>query len=368
MPNSRVGKGGRQQGNILPWIVLLIWVLALLSGGMLVMAAAAGWVDGEAVSISLSGDGLSQESVDFRSEQNEPLESGSLQNQIQESAPSGLSAENQNPGKLGEGNSSSGGIFVEPTWTPQIPLTPTPTAFITPIPFWEGPIVIGTSIGGRPLEVYRFGNGPVKRMIAAGIHGGYEWNTVALVNQLITHFQTHPEFIPRTVSLYILRVINPDGLARGRGVVGHDNENSVDLNRNFPINWQKDWPRTGCWNFRKNNGGAEPGSESETQAVMNFILDLRPTALISYHSAALGIFPGGIPPHEPSVKLAQTIADESTYRYPPIDTGCLYTGTLADFAAFHGIAAVDLELHTHEGTDFEENLEVLRAFLNWRND
>lgn len=332
------------------------------------MAAAAGWVDGEAVSLSPSEDGLNQESANNQSVQNNALESGTFQDQIPETGSSNLSAENRSSGTLDEGNSSSGGLFVEPTWTPQIPTTPTPTAFITPVPFWEGPIVIGTSVGDRPLEVYRFGNGPIKRMIAAGIHGGYEWNTVALADQLIRHFQENPEFIPRTVSLYILRVINPDGLARGRGVVGHDNENNVDLNRNFPINWQKDWPRTGCWNFRKNNGGSESGSESETQAVMNFILDLRPTALISYHSAALGIFPGGTPPHDPSVKLAQTIAQASTYRYPPIDTGCLYTGTLADFAAFHGIAAVDMELHTHARTDFEENLEVLRAFMNWRNE
>ncbi len=203
-------------------------------------------------------------------------------------------------------------------------------------------------------------------MIVAGIHGGYEWNTVALADELINHLQKHPEMIPPGVSLYILRVINPDGLHRGVGYEGRLNTNGVDLNRNYPSNWQVEWPNSGCWNHLPVSSGETPASEPETQAVMAFVREHPMTALISYHSAFLGIFPGGIPLTLPSVDLAQAVAAATTYRYPPVETGCAYTGTLADWAADQGAAALDLELHTHDDTDFVENLAVLGVLVNWQ--
>jgi hypothetical protein len=231
---------------------------------------------------------------------------------------------------------------------------------------WDGPLVVGSSVDGRPLEVYQFGTGPDRRMIVAGIHGGYEWNTVALADELIAHLQEHPEWIPTGVSLYILRVLNPDGLARGEWYEGRLNAHGVDLNRNFPSNWQAEWPNSGCWSHLSVSSGEFPASEPETQAVMDFVRDHPLTVLISYHSAFLGIFPGGIPLDLPSVELAQSVAAVTTYRYPPVDTGCAYTGTLADWAVDQGAAALDLELHTHEDTDFEENLAVLAVLLHWQ--
>jgi hypothetical protein len=228
--------------------------------------------------------------------------------------------------------------------------------------------VIGYSVADRPLEVYRFGTGPDVRVIIAGIHGGYEWNTVALADTLIGHLRTHPELVPDPVTLYILRVMNPDGLARSQWYEGRLNENGVDLNRNFPSNWQAEWPNEGCWGHLVVSSGTGPASEPETQAVMEFVSQHQVTALVSYHSAALGVFPGGIPLDPPSVQLAQDIAAVTTYRYPPYNTGCLYTGTLADWAADIGIAAVDLELHNHEDPDFLENLDVLTLLLNWQPD
>jgi hypothetical protein len=201
----------------------------------------------------------------------------------------------------------------------------------------------------------------------AGIHGGYEWNTIALADELIAHLQAHPDLIPPTVTLWIVRALNPDGYARSDGVEGRVNDNGVDLNRNFPANWLPDWDRDLCWNYTPTTGGAAPASEPETQALINFVENAtRVTAILSYHSAALGIFPGGEPPHEPSVRLAEALAAVSDYHYPPIDIGCEYSGTLPDWAVSVGIASVDLELHNHEQTDFEENLRVLAAFLAWR--
>jgi predicted deacylase len=247
--------------------------------------------------------------------------------------------------------------------TQQITLNPTQTPLV--LSHGQMPERIGYSIEGRPLEVYKFGDGEQERMIVAGIHGGDEWNTITLANQLITHFDQNPHLIPDDVTLYILPNLNPDGEARAHNKYGRLNHNGVDLNRNFPVNWKMDWDRAGCWNYLPTTGGTGPGSEGETQALMSFISSHHIQALISYHSAALGVFPGGFPWEEDSTRLAEAIAAVSSYPFPPIDTGCAYSGTLADYAVSAGAAAVDLELTNHFDSDFDENLQVLDVLLNF---
>jgi predicted deacylase len=252
----------------------------------------------------------------------------------------------------------------EPTPVPvQATISPTPTPLI--LRNARQPEVIGYSLEGRPLEVYTFGSGEQERMIVAGIHGGDEWNTVTLANQLIEYLDQNSNHIPGDVKLYILPNLNPDGEVRAHNKYGRLNHNGVDLNRNFPVNWQRDWDRAGCWNYLPTSGGTGPGSEVETQALMNFISNRDIRALISYHSAALGIFPGGFPWDEDASRLAQSLAGVTSYRFPPLDTGCAYSGTLADYAVSTGIAAVDLELTNHIDTDFDQNLQALDVLLNF---
>ncbi|MBN2548502.1 MAG: hypothetical protein JXB15_05075 [Anaerolineales bacterium] len=249
--------------------------------------------------------------------------------------------------------------------TPEIAeFLPSPVPSLTPFSDW--PISIGKSVAGRNIWVHRFGSGPVERMIVAGIHGGAEWNTIALAEQLIAYLRKYPATIPDQVTLYILPSLNPDGEARTHGPDGRVNENGVDLNRNWDAGWRADWPRQGCWDARHTTGGAYPASEPETQALIKFLQEHHVDALISYHSAALGILPSGDPPYPPSSSLAEAIARVSPYPYPPIQTGCLYTGTLVDWAMGLGIAGVDVELRNHYDTDFEINLKVLTVLLTWQ--
>lgn len=269
------------------------------------------------------------------------------------------------------------------TWTPQLPAThtatttpqpptatftnsPTPIASLTPHPLhWQ--ILIGHSVGRRPINVYRFGNGRKERMIVAGIHGGNEWNTIALANELVAYLRERPETIPSEVTLFILPSLNPDGEARAHSPDGRTNEHGVDLNRNWDANWRSNWPRDGCWSLRPTTGGPHPNSEPETQALANFLLSHKVEVLISYHSAALGVFPSGDPPDPASVRLAEAIAGISDYRYPPADTGCEFSGTLPDWALKNGITAVDLELSNHTDTDFQVNLKILLLLLTWES-
>ncbi len=237
----------------------------------------------------------------------------------------------------------------------------TPTVVPTPVP-----LVIGQSVQGRPLQVYLFGSGPLKRLMVFGIHGGSEWNTIALADELIPYLSEHPELIPADNTLAILRSLNPDGDARGQSAAGRGNAHGVDLNRNWNAYWQATWPTRGCDNAVSLTAGDHPFSEPETLALERYIVKEHFDALISYHSAALGIFPGGNPPFQRSVTLAKAIAAVSKYPYPPVQTGCLITGDLADWAALDGIGAVDLELTDHVNTDFDVNLRVLAALLAWR--
>jgi len=282
------------------------------------------------------------------------------------SAANAVFNETSTPGATQQGAPTS---YFLPTLTPN-PFY-TPPVFETSTPFFlaDGPRpgVIGLSVASRPIEVYSFGNGEREYLIVAGIHGGYERNTVALANELITYINEHPEVIPLDVTLYIIRNMNPDGEARDPGFDGRVNNNGVDLNRNFPTtNWVPDWDRDGCWVYRPTTGGTYGGSEPETRSVMSFITSHKIQAMISYHSAALGVFPGGVPWEEDSKRLASTLAFVTKYPYPPVDTGCVYTGTLADWAVENGVrAAVDMELANHKDTDFDKNLRALKALLSF---
>ena len=248
---------------------------------------------------------------------------------------------------------------------PTFTSAPTKTPVFLPTIYASGPISIGRSIEGRRILVYRFGNGSSERLLVGGIHGGSEWNTTSLLHLVIEKLYDQSELVPDDVTLYILPCLNPDGAAKGEVSQGRVNANNVDLNRNWEAEWLPEWPRKGCWNQMPTTAGEFAMSEPETKALESFIKAHHFDAIISYHSAALGIFPGGLPPTSASKSLAEAVAAVSPYPYPPIDTGCLYTGMFVDWAAIQGIAALDVELQNHFDEDLEINLKVLEAFLSW---
>lgn len=243
-------------------------------------------------------------------------------------------------------------------------ITPSPTYSFTPNED-EQPWIIGYSVEGRPLEIYHFGSGDNHLLIIAGVHGGYEWNTVKLADELIKNISEDQIIIPDDVTLYILRNLNPDGLAKDDGADGRANADNVDLNRNWDANWQSNWYGAHCWSLRFITAGTGPFSEPETQALSKFILEHNIKALINYHSAALGIFPGGWPTDRNSIHLAYQLSLVTPYSYPPVDVDCQYTGQLIDWASSKGIAAVDIELRNHVDDDYLINLQALNVFLDW---
>ena len=217
--------------------------------------------------------------------------------------------------------------------------------------------VFGYSAQGRPLEVYRFGNGPVKIAFIGAIHGGYEWNSAALMHRLMAHLVATPTLVFTQTTLYIIPVLNPDGLARSSGPEGRFNGNMVDINRNWECLWQ---PRAE-WKGRAVNPGARPFSEPETQALRAFLLNGRFRVAVFYHSAGgmvtAGARCGG---GDASRAFSHAIARVTGYtsmRFPQSDV----TGEAADWFASQGIPAVAIELSTHTGLDWPQNLRALRV-------
>lgn len=249
------------------------------------------------------------------------------------------------------------------TFTPTV--TSTSTTTNTPTISFTGYEVIGHSVLENPLEVFRFGTGEHAHMIIAGIHGGYEWNTVKLAYELIEYLEKNPSVIPDDKTLYILPNLNPDGYEKNLGPDGRANANNVDINRNWDSNWQATWYGRNCWSLRPIGAGDYPESEPETRALKRFLLDRKIEAVISYHSAAYNIFAGGYPYDEVSLNLAKTLATASPYYFPPNYGDCLYTGQFIDWASDQGIAAVDIELKNHQETDYLINVNILVAFIEW---
>jgi LysM repeat protein len=242
--------------------------------------------------------------------------------------------------------------------------TPVPPALTaTPLPLPESPFTYGLSFGGRELGAYRLGTGLSARAIVGGIHGGYEWNTVVLVSETLEYLQEHPDLIPAEVTLYIVPCANPDGYAAGTDpVVARMNGNGVDLNRNWDFHWQM----TATHGTRSVFAGTGPFSEPETRALRDLIEEQGVEAAIFYHSAMGKIFSGADRTQSATFELAEMMSEVTGYPHAPEGVvGQVTTGDAIDYLSTKGVAAIEIELTTHEHIDWDRNLQGILAFLNW---
>lgn len=221
--------------------------------------------------------------------------------------------------------------------------------------------VIGHSVDGNEINAYRFGEGGSILMLMAGIHGGWEANTVELAQQLITYFEQHPEDVLDGISLVIVPVANPDGYAFGRTARGRFNGDGVDLNRN----WSCDWSSEAYWRQERVNPGLAAFSEPETQALANFIFEMRPAALLSYHSSADGVFPGSCGGDRGSLAMSARYAEAAGYSCCERFSAYPVSGTVADWANAEGIPAADVELTQSDDPEFSRNFRGVMALQAW---
>ena len=126
-------------------------------------------------------------------------------------------------------------------------------------------VVVGQSVQHRPIEVVHVA-GPGPRVLIVGCIHGNEPAGVAVVRALE---RTHPQ-----EDLWLVPVLNPDGLARGT----RQNAHGIDLNRNFAAGWRRFGPP---WSVFA--AGPRPFSEPETRAARDLIRRVRPQITIWYH-------------------------------------------------------------------------------------
>ena len=237
------------------------------------------------------------------------------------------------------------------------------------------PVVIGTSVQGRPIEATSYGGGDTHILIVGGIHGGYEWNSVVLAYEMMDYLAANPESIPQNLTVTIIPSANPDGVFKvvgkeGRFAVsdvpagkddspGRFNANNVDLNRNFDCKWKP----TSTWRGTPVSAGTAAFSEPEAQAIKNLVETARPVAAIFLHSQSNAVYAsectGGILPE--TLALMNTYADSAGY--PAVDAFDSYeiTGDAEGWLASVGIPAITVELSTHDAVEREKNLAGLKA-------
>jgi protein MpaA len=126
--------------------------------------------------------------------------------------------------------------------------------------------LLGRSVDGRPIVAIETGDFDARRriLVVGCIHGN-EPAGIAIATRL-AHISP-----PRELDLWIVPVLNPDGVAADtRG-----NAHGVDLNRNFPWHWQH---LHGLF-----YSGPRPLSEPESRIAARLIRRARPKISIWFH-------------------------------------------------------------------------------------
>lgn len=222
-------------------------------------------------------------------------------------------------------------------------------------------LILGRSTQGRSIDAVRIGNGPRKLVVVGATHGWPERNTYELSLQLIGYFRGNPDAVPSSVSLYIVPLLNPDGMQlRSRW-----NANDVDLNRNMNTSAdgcpENDWRHrvNGAYGSVSNSGGPYSESEIESRLIRDFLLDA--DGAIFFHSYAGVVFPAC--DHSISTEMAKVYADASDYKFTPTWDRYLITGGMPDWAGGLGIASITPELLTGERAEFDQNVAGIMAVL-----
>lgn len=197
---------------------------------------------------------------------------------------------------------------------------------------------------------HRLGKGSRAILFLGGVHGDEYGTEVA--EDLLAALEASPADIPRDVEIHVVPCLNPDGqLAHWRG-----NANHVDLNLNLPTkNWVHELhPATSAARAGL-NGGAAPGSEPETLALLGYLRDNDFDLVVSLHSSG-GIVDWDGPGAE---EIAREMSRISGLPAHHLAVQPYATGTLGQYAP----EALEVPVITIELESAEMNPRMYEAFL-----
>ena len=222
-----------------------------------------------------------------------------------------------------------------PSMAPIVPPTASPTAAapsaVPPVALPSSPasrpihtITLGTSVKGRPITAVELGDpSAARRLVVVGcIHG----NEPAGIAVAVALEQLVP---PEGADVWVIPDLNPDGVAAHT----RQNDDGIDLNRNFPYNFTVLESPGGLM-----YSGTSPLSEPESEAAAAFLQRIRPTVTIWYHQAEdLVDLSGGDAGVERRYAAAVGLPARQLTRYP---------GSVASWenATFPGTTAFVVEL------------------------
>lgn len=132
--------------------------------------------------------------------------------------------------------------------------------------------VIGHSVKGRPITAWRLGEpGGRPIVLVSSMHGNED-----ATSQILDSLRDGRRYV-RGIDLWVVPTYNPDGVGRGT----RRNARGVDLNRNYPYRWAD---LDGNY-----ESGPRPASEPETRAMMDFLTQVAPRRVISFHQPLNGV-------------------------------------------------------------------------------
>lgn len=148
----------------------------------------------------------------------------------------------------------------------------------------------GRTVEGREIYSLKVGTGVTALGLAGAMHPG-EAGPELIIAALEKILRESPAILKKR-AIAVIPSINLDireRLAQGNPWYLRKNSAGVDLNRNFPADWDDvcqgygfstDDPESLTYR------GAFPASEPETRAVMNFFADSKPAVIFSFHALA----------------------------------------------------------------------------------
>lgn len=218
----------------------------------------------------------------------------------------------------------------------------------------------GKSTKGKPITYVTLGKGSKKGCIVAGIHSrehitiSFTMKCIEECAQAYTDGSMYGSYDVRSLlneyTLYIIPMCNPDGTdisTAGESplvaVNGFDadnyklNANGVNLNLNFPYNWETHLANSGYIPGDEQYHGSSVASEKETQAIMKLCSENEFLWLLDMHILGGGIFwrdeyNGEIPD---DYKFTSSISDVCGYQIFGISTNISkYSGGLENWFRF----------------------------------